>query len=183
MESEETNVTIRFAMTKGEGEFPSYDEFNSEEISDIRITSSFYLVFDPLASDDDLSDVVIEECIVVYDGISHSTELNCGLFFKDGNLCGWPSPIIKFRLSRKVDPESFNRSVWTSGFVVCPMTRNESDLEPFVFEDHNGYTSVLKNEELKIMVATLKVNNLLSGKIFTKDEMENGAPCVEMAPL
>jgi hypothetical protein len=183
MENQDTSVTVRFAMTKGQGVFPSGNEFNSEEISDIRKSSFFYLVFDPEASDDDLSDVVIEQCIVIYDGITRSTELNCGLYFEDGNLCGWPAPIIKFKLSRKVDHDSFKQSVWTSGFVVCPMIRDENDQEPFVFEDHNGYTNVLTAEELKIMASTLKANNLLSGKIFTKDEMENGASCLEMAPL
>ena len=182
MKKNEGSVTIRFAMTKGQGDYPEGKEFNAEEIADIRNSSHFYLVYDPESSDEDLSDLIIEECIVIYDGVTHSEDLKCGLHFEKGSLCGWPTPIIKFKLSRQIDPEVFKQCVWTSGYVVCPASRDEKDEEPFVFEDQNGYTSVLNANEIKELVETLKKHNLMSGKIFSKDEMENGVFCLEMAP-
>lgn len=182
MKNDELNVTIRFAMTKGDGLYPSESEFTVEEIADIRKSCHFYLVFDPEESENDLSDLVIEECVVIYDGITFSKEKDCGLYFEDGQLCGWPAPIIQFRLSRQVDAEDFKKCVWTSSFVVCPRSRDEKDEEPFVFEDHNGYASVLSSNETQKFAQDLKQYRLFSGKIFTKDEMENGVYCMEMAP-
>jgi hypothetical protein len=181
MKNDKSNVIIRFAMTKGEGHYPSRVEFTPEEIADIRQSCHFYLVFNAEESESDLSDLVIEECVVIYDGITYSKEKDCGLYFEEGQLCGWPIPIIQFKLSRHVDAEDFKTCVWTSGFVVSPFSRDEKDEAPFVFEDHNGYTSVLDGTEIQEIVNALKKNKLYSGKIFTKDEMENGDYCMEMA--
>ncbi len=176
----ENKIVIRFAMTKGEGEYPAGSEFSLEEAADIRKTLTFYLDYDPANAENDLTDVMIEECKIIYDGITYSDEIKYGLYIKDGELEGHPSPIIEFTLSRSVDVDDFRKCVWMSRFCVKPISRNESDQEPFFFEDHNGYTSVIDNSDVKEIIENLKESNLFSGKVISSELMENGITCLEM---
>ena len=176
----ESKIVIRFAMTKGEGEYPAGSEFSLEEAADIRRTLTFYLDYDPANAENDLTDVMIEECKIIYDGITYSDEIKYGLYIKDGELEGHPSPIIEFTLSRSVDVDDFRKCVWMSRFCVKPISRNESDQEPFFFEDHNGYSSVIDNSDVKEIIENLKESNLFSGKVISSELMENGITCLEM---
>jgi len=176
----ENKIVIRFAMTKGEGDYPAGSEFSSEETADIRKTVTFYLNYDPASADNDLTDVIIEECKIIYDGITYSDEMEYGLYIKDGELEGHPSPIIEFTLSRSVDVDDFRKCVWMSQFCVKPISRNESDQEPFFFEDQNGYTSVIDNSDVKEIIEDLKDLKLFSGKVISSKLLENGIPCLEM---
>ena len=175
----ENKIVIQFAMTKGEGEYPAGSEFSSEEASDIKKTATFYLN-NELWMENELSDVMIEECKIIYDGITYSDEMQYGLYIKDGELKGHPSPIIEFTLSRSVDVDDFKRCVYMSSFSVKPISRDESDQEPFFFEDHNGYTSIIDNSDVKDILEELKESKLFSGKVISSKLMENGIPCLEM---
>jgi len=176
----ENKIVIRFAMTKGEGEYPAGSEFSLEEAADIRKTATFYLDYDPADADNDLTDVIIEGCKIIYDGITYSSVMKYGLYIKDGELEGHPSPIIEFTLSRSVDVNDFKKCVWRSSFCVKPISRNEGDQEPFFFEDHNGYTRVIDNSDVKEIIEDLKESKLFSGKIISSKLMGEGIPCLEM---
>jgi len=58
-------IVLRFGMSKGEGDYPDGGEFSSEEVIDIRKSATFYL--DYWNSEDNLSDVKIEQCKILYD--------------------------------------------------------------------------------------------------------------------
>jgi hypothetical protein len=167
-------------MTKGNGDYPAVSEFSPEEVSNIRKITTFFLNYSPWNAENDITDVVIEECKVIYDGITYSAEMECGLCIKKDELEGHPSPIIEFTLSRPVEMEDFRKCVWMSSFLVSPSTRNNSGQEPFFFEDHNGYTSAIENVALIEIIESYKKNKLFSGKVFSREAMEAGIPCLEM---
>jgi hypothetical protein len=176
----DNKIVIRFAMTKGEGEYPAGSEFSAEEVADIGKTATFYLNYYPEDADNVLTDVIIEECKIIYDGITYSEEMECGLNIKDGELKGHPTPIIEFTLSRSVDEDDFRKCVWMSSFHIKPISRNESEQEPFIFEDQNGYTSIIDSSNVEEIIEELKENKLFSGKVISSKLMENGTPCLQM---
>jgi hypothetical protein len=180
MKKENFSIIVRFAMTKGDGIFPDFPEFSEEEIAEPQSVSSFFLIWDPESINNDLSDLIIHECIVLYDGISRSETLDYGLFWKKDQLCGYPAPIVEFIVSRTVDPDDFKQCVWSSGYQVCPASRDENETDPFVFEDHNGYTSVINSNDKKAIVTTLKKAGVFSGKTFTFQQMEDGVIASDM---
>lgn len=122
-------IVLRFGMSKGEGDYPDGGEFSSEEVIDIRKSATFYL--DYWNSEDNLSDVKIEQCKILYDGITHSEEMECGLHLKDSELKGYPSPIVEFTLSRPVDVDDFRQSIWMSRYAINPFSRLENLQDPF----------------------------------------------------
>ena len=50
----------------------------------------------------------------LYDIISRTETLDYGLFWIKDQLCGYPVPIIEFKVSRPVD--DFKQCVWSSGY-------------------------------------------------------------------
>jgi hypothetical protein len=128
-------ITIKFKMTKAEGDFPdissvSEDKRNSEYIrSCMKFCEDFWEVEDYIESwkivDDGLKEIIVKE---------------------DYTLSGYPSPIIEFILKDKIDSEEFKRGVWMSSYSLEIPECNQD--EPFYFEDHNGYTSVIGVEQV-----------------------------------
>jgi hypothetical protein len=176
-------ATVRFAMTKGEGDFPSGEEFSKKEKKDPSVFTKFYLAWDDeLAESMRFTRSLIKECIVIYDGVSHTNSSKFGLYFEDEELCGYPSPIIEFRLSKAVNPDSFVKCIWTSSVIVQPLSRARSGADPFIFEDHNGYTTALNQKEIDAFHHELVSEGLFSGKSFDLEKMEGGLLCLEMGP-
>jgi hypothetical protein len=166
-------ITLKFALTKGEGKFPNKSNFSQDEVIDIRKAATFYLDFYP-----DNNDFIIESCKIIYDGISYSKSLKCGLYFQGNELHGHPSPIIQFKLSKPVEPETFKNSVWMSRYLIKPWLWSDSDA--FFFEDHNGYTSVIENFLIDEVLDVYNKHNLISSKIFDFHTLINGISCYKM---
>ena len=126
-------ITIKFKMTKGEGDFPDItsipeDKRNSDYIrSCMKFREDFMEVEDYIESwkivDDGLEEIIVEE---------------------DCTISGYPSPIVEYILKDKIDPEEFKQGVWMSRYRLMIPECNED--EPFYFEDRNGYTSVIDVE-------------------------------------
>jgi hypothetical protein len=174
------NVIIRFALTKGDGEFPEVSELSQEEIQDIKKAMKFYLNFDTENTQAEIEEADIKECKVLYDGVSYSEELNFGINISDDSISGYPSPIIEFILTKQVDKQEFLRSVWESSFSLFPSSREDDDMDPWYFEDHNGYTSILENSDSEELIESLKKNNVYSGKVFPLEELKR-MPCWKMS--
>jgi hypothetical protein len=174
------SIIIRFAQTKGDGEFPEVSELSQEEIQDIKKAMNFHLNFVPENPESDIKEVDIKECKVLYDGVSYCEELDYGINISGDTISGHPSPIIEFILTKPVDEQEFLRSVWDGSFSLFPSSREDDDIGPWYFEDHNGYTSVIEKSRIEELIESLKKNNVYSGKVFSLEDLQR-IPCSKMS--
>jgi hypothetical protein len=174
-------ITVRFAMTKGEGDYPEARECSKKERKDPSTFTMFFLAWDDeFAASKRLTRETVEECVVIYNGISPTSDNESGLYFDDEELCGYPSPIIEFRLTKAVNPDTFLKCIWMSSVMAQPVSRIESGIEPFVFEDHNGYIRVLSQSEIESTSNNLKDEGLYLEKVYYLEELEAGVVCSSM---
>ena len=161
------DITVRFPLTKGEGICPEKPQFTENELSDIRTVLAFSICWDQgtLGEPTGAKIVSLE---FIYDGITPIEGEDFGYWFEDSQdyLCGYPAPIVRFKLDRPIDVEDFRRSIFTSSFEILTSSMVEDDGEPYFAEDYNGYTSVLSETERDDFIAYFKANNALSGKVF-----------------
>lgn len=123
-------IQIKFVMTKGEGEFPDFSLLpkSNQNTKYIKSCMTFLPAFD------DVEDI-IEDWDIVDDGLGN-------MKYKNGVFDGVPEPVIEFTLNKKkVDKDEFLRGVWTSSYKLSIPEVN--DIDPYFYEDHNGYTHIL----------------------------------------
>jgi hypothetical protein len=64
------------------------------------------------------------------------------LKYKNGIFDGSPAPVVEFTFKDKnVDRDELLRGVWTSFYKLSIPEVN--DIDPYFYEDHNGYTHIL----------------------------------------
>ena len=175
-----SKITVRFALTKGDGGYPGVDEFTKKELCQPLSFTKFVLAWDDEFDDVTITKDLIEASTILYDGVSKAKDGELGLYFEEGELCGYPSPVIEFRLKKAVDPESFVKCVWMSSVVLQPASRKKVEADPFIFEDHNGYTTALNARETKSLIEILKNEGVYSGKSVCIEQLEAGISCLEM---
>jgi hypothetical protein len=161
------DITVRFALTKGDGGFPSKSDFSEKEMADLRSCLTLNICWEPWKFSEKQS-VRICSAQFLYDGITRFNDEDFGYWFEKGVnwLCGYPAPIIRFRLDRRVDPADFRIAIFGTSFRLLTSSMRESDSEPFYAEDHNGYTSVLTHRERDEWVEYLNAADVLCGKTF-----------------
>ena len=172
------DITVRFVLMKGEGDWPEIDELSDAEKTDPIQLAEFILDWDPDNLDDyDLTDVEIIEAQFLYDGISYLPKSDMGIIVQDNSLSGYPAPIIRFKLSRPVSPEAFVRAVSFSSVKISPESRFNAELDPFFCEDHNDYTdfvdletfgSIINNELTMAEAAKITLDELMNGVQLSK---------------
>ena len=83
-----SKITVRFVMTKGDGEYPGVDEFTKKELSQPLSFTRFVLAWeDESAEEVGLTKDLIKDCVVLYDGVSKAKDGELGLYFEEGELC------------------------------------------------------------------------------------------------
>jgi len=168
-------ITLRFPLTKGDGELPGKAEFSEEDLSDMRTCFTLDICWDPDEIEEN-QDVKIISFEILYDGVTHMEDEEYGYWFNDDELCGYPAPIIRFKLDHEVDIEQFRRSMFTTSFTIFTDSMEES----FLAEDHNGYTSSLSEDERDEEIEYLKENNAYCGKVLNfSDGLPEGGYSVE----
>jgi hypothetical protein len=166
-------IIIRFVFSKGEGEWPELSELTNEEIEDPSLMAEFVFDWDPEEVDDfDIGGISILEAQFLYDGISYLPKSDFGLRVADGNLNGYPSPIVKFKLSNAINANALLKAVSSSSIVLMPKNRAETDQEPFYFEDHNGYSSAIELNDVAMI--TNNEISLSDYRVLYIDEIEAG---------
>ncbi len=169
------NLTIRFALTKGEGIWPQLQDMTPGERADLRKIGRFFLDVDREILGDDID---IISCEFVYDGISPlflRGRQVAGLSVREGGIGGRPCPIIRFRLRDAVDAEQFRRGVWGSSYRLSA----KKSPEEFYCEDWNGYTSVLHAKEREPWLRLVR-NNGIQGREFSCKLLERGLAATTM---
>jgi len=178
-------IVIRFALTKGDGDFPSGEELTADEIASPQSICSFYLDLDYEKIGEDALPFPLEEITILYDGIKEYCDSDLqgkgetkGLYWDDkqGALMGYPAPIIKFNFSQPVNKESFLYLVNASSVNICAESQKEDECSGYYFENHNGWVQILEGSNLKSWLKFLKDKGIFSGKKIKHDPNENIFP-------
>lgn len=130
-ETQRDRVTVQFRMTKGDGVIPDVSALPAAKKNNDYIRSCMKFVEDFWEVEE-----YIESWEMVDNGLGEMT-------INDHSLSGDPTPIIEFRLSKEVNPEKLLHGVWLSRYALEIPECGQS--QPFYFEDHNGYSSVIHN--------------------------------------
>lgn len=178
--SNNTNITnpiklcVYFGLSKGEGEWPTWDVLTPKERKDPLSFCEFYLDLDEGAGS--LDPNIVKSCKIIYDGVSflHGFELTDDsygiLVEEDDDIYAKVRPIIEFELTQEVDHLEFIKLVSGTNFIFAP--RKAED--PFYCEDWNGYTQILNEEGVSEWVEHLKDHKLYSGKVFDPKVLRDG---------
>ena len=185
-------IVVRFPFTRSneDGTYrPDINDFSEEELSDPRACLSLILSWEPdeMGNQDeddwdedededesDYSDVKIIRIEILYDGVTpFDSDGEIGYFFENGELCGYPAPIVRFTFNQEVNAEDFIPAIFRSGFQVLTAAMRENGSEPHMAEDHNGYVSILDDSEQSDWRDTLHCRNAFCGKVF---EFPDGMP-------
>ena len=162
------NITVRFCFTKGEGRYFELSEFSKDEIKDFRKCLSLCLTYYPAAE----PSAKIVSAQIIYDGITPVGDENDGMpgFFINRKSKsapdGYPTPIVRFRLSRAMDEEEFLQCIHESSYNVRTQSRDQNDEEPFFAEDWNGYSAILSKSQRDNVIMILESNGAFCGKEF-----------------
>jgi hypothetical protein len=170
---------VRFALTKGEGEWPTREELSLKEAKTIARIAEFVLDWVPDRADPALPDNLIVEAELIYDGVTYSETCECGLRVTDDEISGYPTPIFRFRLSKPVSSEVFRQAIFTSSVSLLPQSRAMSDEEAFFCEDYNGYTEILDGDDLEGVLEGLREDGLIKSRKLTFDELLSGVKLSE----
>jgi len=136
------DLTIRFVLRKGEGNWPQLSRLSAEEKAELRRLATFFLDWDHEFGDP--AELGITDIAMLYDGVTplHLSSGRYGLHIVDENIEGFPSPIIRFGFSKQVDPDRFIKTVWMSWVRLQSEAEANTENEPFYCEDHQGYTGI-----------------------------------------
>ncbi|MDA9848389.1 hypothetical protein N9C27_05900 [Luminiphilus sp.] len=145
-QAEAYDLTIRFVMRKGEGNWPQLSRLSREERVELKRLATFLLDWDHEFGDQ--LEVGITDVAVLYDGVTplYLTSGRHGLHIVDDAIVGFPSPIIRFSFSEGVDPDRFIKTVWMSQVRLQSEAGATAGSEPFYCEDHQGYTGIADPE-------------------------------------
>jgi hypothetical protein len=180
MAKKSSSITVYFGLSKGEGCWPELKDLSPREKSDPRTFCTFHLHLDD-GTDSDILPSDIKSCTILYDGISPpnlAQDRAMGLYLDKETIVGRIRPIIRFELSRPVDPEEFRRIVWSSSYQLKP----KKSPEPFFAEDWNGYTEVLSLQQEKEWAKYLRKHGVYSGKVISPKKLIAGVRADRMNP-
>ena len=178
-------IVIRFALTKGEGDFPSKDELSEEEIECPASICTFNLDLDYGKFDEDLDPIGLTEITILYDGVSeYDTVDENGVVETHGvywdhslnELAGYPAPVIRFKLKEPVDKEVFLSLVSFSCINIRSKIQDENGSDGFYFEDYVGWAQIIEGEKLEDYIEFLDNVDVYFGRTFTYHEDEHSYP-------
>jgi hypothetical protein len=153
-------VTMRFCFNKSETEKPTLLDLHDHELDDLNKCFKLNIEFAP--QDVDLE---IKQIEILYDGVTRSDELEVGCYFDDEEFVGYPTPIITFKLNKKVDVNTFKQDIFYSYVSFISEKMMEMDLI-HMMEDYNGYSNPLTDEEKENWVEWLEDYDILCGKVI-----------------
>ena len=165
-----SEITIQFVLRKGDGNWPSVEELSKEETEDLTRIGRFFLDFDD--QNNSLLGTPITKVEIIYDGISFLNESRIGLRVLNGELQGYPSPVLKFNFQTKVCVATFIETVWHSFMLLTPSCRINED--GYCCEDHQGYTFALNQFEVSSLTAAVQKGHCQSYKSVSLSELQSG---------
>lgn len=165
------NINVQFILRKGYGAWPTVEELSIEEAKDLTIIGKLFLEWEE--QQDVISENLIDNVEVIYDGITYLEKVGLGLQILNGKIEGHPSPVLKFNFQKEVCVEKFLKTIWNSFMLLTPKKRGRD--EGFCCEDHQGYTKSLDKDTLQNFINLIRKDTGLSYEKITLDELQTGA--------
>lgn len=158
------DITVRFCLNKGDGDFVEKSKFAKDELADIRKCLSLELAYFP----HDESRVKILNIEVIYDGITPFDEWPGYVINRKFKypLEGYPAPVVRFFLNRSTDENEFLECIRGSSLHVQTKSMMQNDEDPYIAEDQNGYSSVLTSKQRDQEIIFLECHGAYCGKKF-----------------
>lgn len=160
------DITVRFCLDKGEGEYVKKSKFSEEELSDVRKCLSLGITFVP--NEENGSKIISVQ--IFHDGITPVEDEIEGFVINRKckyPLDGYPTPVVRFMLDRAMDEQEFLHCISETSYRVHTESMERNSEEPYFAEDHNGYSSVLSKKEREQLIALLQCNEAYCGKQFS----------------
>lgn len=178
------DVTVRFCLDKGEGEYIKKSKFSEAEILDVRKCLSLGITFVP--NEKNGSKIISVQ--IIHDGITPVEDEIEGFFINRKRkypLDGYPTPVVRFLLDCAMEEGDFLQCVSETSYRVRTESMERNDEEPYFAEDHNGYSSVLSRKEREQLIDLLQRNEAYCGKQFSfpdgMPECGHSIPALEFA--
>jgi hypothetical protein len=167
-------LCVYFGLSKGEGEWPTWDVLTPKERKDPLSFCEFYMDLDEGAGS--LSEDVVKSDKIIYDGVSfllgfEPDDSPYGILVEEhDDIYAKVRPIIEFELTREVDQAEFVKLVCGTNYIFSPKKAED----PFYCEDWNGYTQILDEEGTLGWIGHLEEHKLYSGKVFEPTVLRDG---------
>ena len=152
-----SEIVIRFALSKGEGDFPEEHDLTDDEKDSPQIISKFVLDLDYGKFEKNYDPIGLSEITILYDGMREYftvnddgiTETN-GFFWSDEEqtFTGYPAPVIRFNFNKPVDKKIFLSLVMNSVISLCSKQQENNGSDGYYFEDYSGWAKILEGESL-----------------------------------
>lgn len=168
------DISIRFVLRKGEGDWPQLSRLSTLERNDLKQISTFVLVWDDNFGDPLTAGIV--SVAMIYDGITalRLGSQTHGLYVASGSITGFPSPILRFTCSDEVDADDLKKAVWTS-YVRLQAAKDTIDGNSgFYCEDHQGYTEVVDARTIGQLEDALKRTSIRTYRQLNLDMLRAG---------
>jgi hypothetical protein len=130
-------IKIQFFLSKGDGDWPDLTLLNPNQKNLDYLTSCMEF----MPAFEDVESVILDWSLI-----------NVGLSnfeFSEGELVGYPKPVVEFNIDEKryneliKDSNDFLKGVWESTYKFAIPGINEED--PFYFADFNGYSKIINS--------------------------------------
>jgi hypothetical protein len=178
------DITIRFCLDRGEGEYIERSKFSEAEILDVRKCLSLGITF--VSNEENGAKIISVQ--IIHDGITPVEDEIEGFFFNRRGkypLDGYPTPVVRFLLDCAMDEEEFLQCVSETSYRVHTESMERNGEQPYFAEDHNGYSSVLSRKEREQLITLLQSNEAYCGKQFSfpdgMPECGHSIPALEFA--
>lgn len=180
-----SEIVIRFALTKGEGDFPEEHDLTDDEKYSPQLISKFVLDLDYGKFEKNYDPIGLSEVTILYDGIREYftvndegiTETN-GFFWSDEEECflGYPTPVIRFNFHKPVNKKIFLSLVMYSVVRVCSEQQENNGSDGYYFEDYSGWAKIIEGDNLTEYIEFLKDMDVYLEKTFSYQANEHQFP-------
>ncbi len=169
-------IVIRFALTKGEGDFPEEQDLTEDEKYSPQIISKFVLDLDYGKFEKNYDPIGLSEITILYDGMREFftvndegiTETN-GFYWDDEEqtFTGYPTPVIRFRFNKPVNKHIFLSLAMNSVINICSKQQEDNGSDGYYFEDYSGWATIIEGDNLIEYVEFLKDMDVYLEKTFS----------------
>jgi hypothetical protein len=171
-----SEIVVRFALTKGEGDFPEEHELTDDEKYSPQVMSEFMLDLDYEKFEENYDPIGLSKITILYDGMrEYFTKNDAGIsetngFFwsdEEKTFVGYPTPVIRFHFHKPVNKKIFFSLVMYSVVRVCSKQQETNGSNGYYFEDYSGWAKIIDGDNLIEYIEFLKFMDVYSEKTFS----------------
>ncbi len=180
-----SEIVVRFALTKGEGDFPEEHELTDDEKYSPQVMSEFMLDLDYEKFEENYDPIGLSKITILYDGMrEYFTKNDAGIsetngFFwsdEDETFVGYPTPVIRFHFYKPVNKKIFLSLVMNSVVRLCSKQQENNGSDGYYFEDYSGWAKIIDGDNLTEYIDFLKDMDVYLEKTFPYESNKHQFP-------